>query len=647
MSKNSLQKILVFIFLMASNLVISQHLYTKSILDYPFGGSHTFLYGGITNLPTADNGYVIFSSDSSNLSKFDNCGKIEWTKKIVYQGLHNRITSFENNFYVLDMTRGTPTYFDYFPQVTKIDGSGNVVWSKRYYLPDSPITGPIDIKADEKGEIWLFLEGEDVNTSLGYLSILKLDSAGTILWHRESNHSPSGYISNTSDEGAILVSGNLLIKFDSLGNMEWKHWYASDGQAGTNIIETSYGYIYACNFLDKKIAFRRLGKNGELLQLRQYVSNLYGLPTLFLKPNGNFVSIFNTSNNFTDNTMLLVEFDEDLNIIHQSEIGDNLSSLEYLSRDMCYLTDSTIIVSGQDTNQNLFYTKLNREYESACEANNFLVTLNAQTIGDNIWLLIDRNYNVTSSNAIAQLNDVVFEDTLICDKHPTLNLGRDTSFCENTTIALGNKGKDIFEHYSWSNGEETPSITIFEPGIYSLEAIYDCGEKVLYDTVEVNILPITEVNLGDDISTCLKDSITLEVASCSNDCIKEWSDHSSENELKVDSEGEFWVKVTNEYNCFSSDTIQINCNCHYDMPNIFTPNHDGINDNLLHGLEERSSQFNLMLYNRWGVLISEMNKDDIVFSTDELNDGIYYYQYNSVDYCNQTTNKKGWVKIVR
>ena len=68
-----------------------------------------------------------------------------------------------------------------------------------------------------------------------------------------------------------------------------------------------------------------------------------------------------------------------------------------------------------------------------------------------------------------------------------------------------------------------------------------------------------------------------------------------------------------------------NCDCKFFIPNAFSPNNDGINDNFYVNLECQVSNFSFRIFNRWGELI--------YFSEDEKGywDGKYNGKEQPID----------------
>ena len=79
------------------------------------------------------------------------------------------------------------------------------------------------------------------------------------------------------------------------------------------------------------------------------------------------------------------------------------------------------------------------------------------------------------------------------------------------------------------------------------------------------------------------------------------------------------------------------------VPNIFTPNNDGTNDNyVIRGIDD-TGKWKFEVHNRWGKLIYDTQSYDNTWDGANLEDGTYYYLLTAPDetYC------KGWVQIIR
>lgn len=87
------------------------------------------------------------------------------------------------------------------------------------------------------------------------------------------------------------------------------------------------------------------------------------------------------------------------------------------------------------------------------------------------------------------------------------------------------------------------------------------------------------------------------------------------------------------------------------IPNIFTPNNDGIND-VFKITTKNIITLNCKIYNRWGILVSELTKineawDGLTTSGLQCANGVYYYVIIARGEDGKEYNEKGFVSLVR
>ena len=146
--------------------------------------------------------------------------------------------------------------------------------------------------------------------------------------------------------------------------------------------------------------------------------------------------------------------------------------------------------------------------------------------------------------------------------------------CDDDTISLSVEfnGAAI----EWSTGETTSTIIITKTGTYFVEAnIKGC---ILRDTVEV-INPDEISDFNFDVFFCNDERAMLH-APIEGEYI--WSNGSDQESIIVNDAGDYQITVTNacgEY-VFNLTAISENCSCNIYVPNVFTPNADGLNDRL-------------------------------------------------------------------
>ena len=109
--------------------------------------------------------------------------------------------------------------------------------------------------------------------------------------------------------------------------------------------------------------------------------------------------------------------------------------------------------------------------------------------------------------------------------------------------------------YLWSNGADTPTITVTESGTYSV-VVTDESDNVKRDEIIVtfNALPI--VDLGSDRNIPEGESITLD-AGVSDDSDYLWNTGAITQTTDVTNEGDYWVQITDDNGCINRDTITL------------------------------------------------------------------------------------------
>jgi gliding motility-associated-like protein len=93
------------------------------------------------------------------------------------------------------------------------------------------------------------------------------------------------------------------------------------------------------------------------------------------------------------------------------------------------------------------------------------------------------------------------------------------------------------------------------------------------------------------------------------------------------------------------------CQADIFVPNVFTPNGDGIND--LFTIQETGlKQFTLKVYNRWGNEVAAINEQDLGWNGNNkdgnnCSDGVYYYLITAKGYDEKEYQYKGFVQLLR
>jgi gliding motility-associated-like protein len=241
----------------------------------------------------------------------------------------------------------------------------------------------------------------------------------------------------------------------------------------------------------------------------------------------------------------------------------------------------------------------------------------------------------------------------------------DSVMCAGTYITLtglfadnGNTG------ITWSFGpgdtlkDENPVHHAFGPdGQYTvwLNLNYRACPNLSVKRI-VTSIPPPYIDLGRDTSICKgSQAITLSDKFNAANPLASWlwSGGQKGKSILVTEPGVYFATVTIN-NCSSTDSVKVINDCYVNIPNIFTPNGDGINDFFFPRqlLTKGLTMFNMHVYNRWGQMIFEATSLDGAGWDGKLNgipqpEGVYVYSIDAVFKDGQIEHHKGNVTLMR
>jgi len=193
---------------------------------------------------------------------------------------------------------------------------------------------------------------------------------------------------------------------------------------------------------------------------------------------------------------------------------------------------------------------------------------------------------------------------------PAHGLPADTSFCAGDVITLSPAAGNYT--WVWNDGDTLPK-NISTPGSYLLIMDNACGSFPFAIQVAEREPPIPAT--PNDTLICEGRVLRVELPDLLNTSYQ-WQDGNSERIRLLTDTGWYEVTATNE--CGSNSRgFQLytdDCSCNIYIPNAFSPNGDGLNDRFELQSRCRISQYELVIYNRWGQQLFKSN--DITHSWD-------------------------------
>lgn len=397
-----------------------------------------------------------------------------------------------------------------------------------------------------------------------------------------------------------LISNNYggfdgwLTKLDSEGNLIWEK------NIGGSVEDRIYSIIE--------------NENGGYTAAGYSASNDLDLPDNFgardlwiinLSPDTFAVDLgADTTLCFNDNLVLVPEIenvtflwsdgttDDFLAISNQGEYWLEVDDNGCIARDTIqvdYLSDSAVSL-GNDTilctGENLL---LDVEIPGA------LITWRDGSNNDSFLIDIPGNYWVTVEKDGCTQRDTVEVD------FTTIETGFDSTafICQGEALLLD--ASSIPGTFIWQDGSTNSSLSVVGPGVYWVDAtVGGCSNR---DSVIVDFQSGPDSIFAFDAYICEDQGIWFDASFDGATYL--WQDGSTEPMFKAVAPGDYSVQI-NINNCvFEESVTLISCErCLY-VPNIFSPNGDGINDELFTFQQCALEDYHLSIFDRWGNMVFE------------------------------------------
>jgi gliding motility-associated-like protein len=168
----------------------------------------------------------------------------------------------------------------------------------------------------------------------------------------------------------------------------------------------------------------------------------------------------------------------------------------------------------------------------------------------------DSIYNVTENGvywADVNANGCTTRDSIVVDfgESPEPNLGSNTNICNGENLSLD--VSLLNATYLWQDNSTNQTFTVYDAGIYWVQATNTCGTTT--DSITISSIETPNIDLGEDVLICAGASIQLnaETIGATNYL---WQNGSMDNVLNASNEGTYWVEVSFG-NCKSTDSVDV------------------------------------------------------------------------------------------
>ena len=186
---------------------------------------------------------------------------------------------------------------------------------------------------------------------------------------------------------------------------------------------------------------------------------------------------------------------------------------------------------------------------------------NSSFLVDSVGL---HNYSLeVSLGACSDFDDI----NITINTSPVFDLGSDTILCsyQNLPIDLSSYG-DVFD---WNSGSSASSVVINSTGNYLVEVGESTTGCSTEDSIYVTMNPVFQFDLGPDVFKCLGTDKFISTGLDTAGYAFYWSSNvldttsgnninsSNSSSVFVDSNGVYYVQVTDPFGCDASDTINV------------------------------------------------------------------------------------------
>ncbi len=229
-------------------------------------------------------------------------------------------------------------------------------------------------------------------------------------------------------------------------------------------------------------------------------------------------------------------------------------------------------------------------------------------------------------------------DTIIVtylDAPDTFTLGPDATLCPGETQTLYAPATSYT--ILWQDGSDQTSLVANQAGTYSLQISNACGSETDELVVEYDY-NIPQLNLTPSISLCPGDLVTLD-ATQPFPAVYSWSTGATSPAIQILTPGVYTIDVGTTCSMASLevdvlpgvDCIEPDVHNDIYIPNVFSPNDDGINDvfAMSFGSDLQVTAMTGSIFDRWGNLMYSSEaipfQWDGLYANDEVLPGVYVY----------------------
>lgn len=240
------------------------------------------------------------------------------------------------------------------------------------------------------------------------------------------------------------------------------------------------------------------------------------------------------------------------------------------------------------------------------------ITANGSTL---LWFGTNSNNQMKIDSAgtywaeLKNAKDCKTNDTIIVTSDDLTFISTAVDTCSPGILTTSSNLTGSFQWYNDGGailGQTNETLSFTEQGDYFV-IFTNKGCKDTSTTTQIPPNPSTD--LGDDFTICVTKD-TIITALYSDDATAAWFATDTNDAITINTSGVFWVELTSSKGCKFTDTLEVffeDCTDLLTMPNVLTPNNDGINDFFKPIESKNTTNPVLIIYNRWGIKLATIH----------------------------------------
>jgi gliding motility-associated-like protein len=578
------------ILLILNFLVFMNFSYSQITYHVVFGGSEEEMSSNI--LATKDNGCILVGKTKTYcqgesdilVTKLNDLGTIQWCKHFGTSSrnvVRDIIEDSQNGYIITGWIRTSNSGFPDNWYIINIDTLGNIIWEKFVGSDDDD-----EVESITKFENNYFLSGNTMcyGQGLSDFYISRMDESGNFFWFKTIGGNDNEYnksIKVTSDNNLIIAgftnsfgSGNydlVLTKLNFNGTHLWSKTYGgSSSDYIQDVVETSdngflvLGHTNGFGAGNFDILLLKTDNSGNLIWSSTYGGSNDDRSYKMKKTNDGGIIISGYSNSFGAGgyDVYLLKVHEDGNLIWAKSFGgesDEYQAYVDIASDGGYIINSTTKSFGSD-DADLLVIKTDEEGNSCCGEDVSTTIVSEVSLTEiliNPTIGTGSNFpqhNTNNSYIEPNFRDLCFEPIEIFGKD-TVCFGEENVLYSILPNIEGNFNWTVPQDATIVSGQGYPSIIVDFGQIsgYIYASLLDGCNPDNLDSLFVNVLQLTSIDIGNDTTICSGDSLILNAGSGYETYL--WQDDSSDSIFIAYESGLYWVEVTNSNGCIAADSI--------------------------------------------------------------------------------------------